>query len=96
MLRNHRRGAIAGAMVSVFFLLTPWRACAEETEPSCEDRLTKKARLIYDGVVEKKQANSDLNELWKEITRDLITKNAIGREEATAAANQAMSCLKKD
>lgn len=95
MLPNQPRCSLVCAVSALLFLQNPMTVFAEETEVSCEDSLSKKARMIYDAVVEKKQVNSDLNELWKEVTRDLITKNAIGREEATPAATQAMSCLSK-
>lgn len=94
MARNFRRCAVCAALTMLALLQGPMIAFAEETETACQDRLSKKARTIYDSVVEKRNANSDLNELWKEVTRDLITNNAIGREEATAAAKQAMTCLK--
>jgi hypothetical protein len=92
MVRNFPRCAVR-AVLTFLALQGPMIAFAEETEIACQDRLSKKARTIYDAVVEKRQGNSDLNELWKEVTRDLITSNAIGREEATSAAKQALTCL---
>jgi hypothetical protein len=50
--------------------------------------------MIYDGVKQKRTAESNLEELWKEVARDLITANLMGREDATAPAEQALSCLK--
>jgi hypothetical protein len=94
MLPNHPRRALVRAVIVLLFLQNPLTVFAEETVASCEGCLSKRVRMSDDQVVEKKQVTSDLNELWKEVTRDMITKNAIGREEATSAATQAMLCLK--
>lgn len=69
---------------------------AEEFSMSCRENLSKKARVIYDKVVERRTADSDLKELWKEISRDLITENKFGREDATGAALEAYSCLERE
>ena len=52
--------------------------------------------MIYDGVIEKKTPNSNLEELWKEVSRDLITANILAREEAAAPTEEALSCLRSD
>jgi len=70
-------------------------AAAEEPDPPCESRLSKKARVIYDLVLEKRDYRTNINELSKEVTRDLITENKIGKEEATVSAEQAFDCLVK-
>jgi len=54
----------------------------------------KKGAMIYDGVKQRRTPESNLEELWKEVARDLITANQMGREDATAPAEQALSCLK--
>jgi len=89
------RGFIAFGIVLVFLHPLP-DAFAEEMEAPCENKLSGKAKRIYDAVIEKKQPNSDLNELWKEVTRDLISNDVIGREEATPLAREALSCLNKE
>lgn len=71
----------------------PLDAAAEEPDPPCESRLTRKARVIYDLVLEKRDHGTNLNELSKEVTRDLITENKISKEEATVSAEQAFDCL---
>jgi hypothetical protein len=65
-----------------------------EQQSNCRDKLSKKGAMIYDGVKQKRTAESNLEELWKEVARDLITANLMGREDATAPAEQALSCLK--
>jgi hypothetical protein len=94
-LITENRGVLAAATL-MFFFQNPSAALPEEAEASCESKLSGKAKLIYDTVIEKKQPNSDLNELWKEVTRDLISKDAIGREEATPLAKEALACLNKE
>jgi hypothetical protein len=69
---------------------------AQEFNMSCRENLLKKARIIYDKVVEQRASASDLKELWKEISRDLITENKFGREDATAPALEAYSCLEQE
>lgn len=71
----------------------PLDAAAEEPDLPCESRLSKKARVIYDLVLEKRDHGTNLNELSKEVTRDLITENKISKEEATVSAEQAFDCL---
>lgn len=66
---------------------------AEEWDLPCEAKLSKKARTIYDIVLEKRGHGSNLNELSKEVTRDLITENKISKEDATVAAKAAQTCL---
>ena len=74
---------------------TSVNAIAEEEQLSnCRDKLSKKGAMIYDGVRQKRTPESNLEELWKEVARDLITANQMGREDATTPAEQALGCLK--
>ena len=66
----------------------------EDNQSNCRAKLSKKGAMIYDGVKQKITPESNLEELWKEVARDLITANLMGREDATAPAEQALSCLK--
>jgi len=50
--------------------------------------------MIYDDVKQKITPDTNLEELWKEVTRDLITANLLAREEASEPAKEALSCLK--
>ena len=61
----------------------------EETGPDAE-----KGAMIFDDVQQKRTAESNLEEVWKEVTRDLITANRLGREEATSPAMEALNCLR--
>ena len=65
-----------------------------DIQSSCRSKLSKKGAMIYDGVQQKRTQESNLEELWKEVARDLITANLMGREEATAPAEQALTCLR--
>ena len=66
----------------------------ENNHSNCRAKLSKKGAMIYDGVKQKRTPESNLEELWKEVARDLITANQMGREDATTPAEQALSCLK--
>ena len=66
----------------------------EDNQSNCRAKLSKKGAMIYDGVKQKRTPESNLEELWKEVARDLITANQMGREDATTPAEQALSCLK--
>jgi hypothetical protein len=66
---------------------------AEEPDLPCEAKLSKKAKMIYDIVLEKKERGEDLKEFSKEVTRDLITENRISKEEATISVKEALNCL---
>lgn len=68
-------------------------AASEEPVLSCEAKLSKNARMIYDIVLEKSEHGSDRKELAKEVTRDLITENRISKEEATVSVKAALNCL---
>lgn len=71
------------------------RAVAAETDThSCRQKLSKKGAMIFDNVQHKRTAGSNLEEIWKEETRDLITANILGREEATNPAMEALNCLR--
>lgn len=50
--------------------------------------------MIFNEVQEKRSVGTNLEEIWKEVTRDLITANLLGREEATSPAMEALSCLR--
>ena len=84
----------------VLFTLTAFCASSvcvvgqEDNQSQCRAKLSKKGVMIYDGVKQKRTSESNLEELWKETARDLITANQMGREDATAAAEQALNCLK--
>lgn len=79
----------------VALLATFGNAFAQENnQPNCRAKLSKKGAMIYDGVKQKRTPESNLEELWKEVARDLITANQMGREDATTPAEQALSCLK--
>ena len=70
-------------------------ALAQEDIPSnCRAKLSKKGAMIYDGVKQKITPDSNMEELWKEVARDLITANLMGREDASEPAKEALSCLK--
>lgn len=66
----------------------------EDIPSGCRAKLSKKSAMIYDSVNQKRTTESNLEDLWKEASRDLITANKLGREEATPAAEQALNCLK--
>ena len=66
------------------------------TVSACRPKLSKKSAMIYDGVIEKKTPNSNLEELWKEVSRNLITANILAREEASAPTEEALNCLRSD
>lgn len=66
----------------------------ENNQSNCRAKLSKKGAMIYDGVKQKRTPESNLEELWKEVARDLITANQMGREDATTPAEQALGCLK--
>jgi len=68
---------------------------ADETG-GCREALSKKARPVYNRVLEKRADGADMRESWKEVTRDLISENLFGREEAMAPAEEAYSCLQKE
>lgn len=80
---------------SIFVSLIGSPAIAQEDDMPCQETLSKKARVIYDRVIEKRVADSNLEELWKEVSRDLITENKFGREDATEPAREAYRCLEK-
>ncbi len=83
-------------LLAAAIVITPSNKClAEEAAPSsCRSKLSKKGAMVYDSVMQKMSPNSILEELWKEVSRDLITADLLGREEATAPSEQALSCLK--
>jgi len=68
-------------------------AATQEIFP-CRQKLSKKGAMIFDDVLQKRTADSSLEEVWKEVTRDLITANRLGREEATTPAMEALNCLR--
>lgn len=68
-------------------------SAAPETYP-CRQKLSKKGAMIFDNVQQKRTVDSNLEEIWKEETRDLITANILGREEATNPAMEALNCLR--
>ena len=91
------RRPYASAMLTVIATLNVANSNAfagEDIQSSCRVKLSKKGAMIYDGVKQKRTPESNLEELWKEVARDLITANQMGREDATAPAEQALSCLK--
>ena len=69
-------------------------AAAKQEEYPCRQKLSKKGAMIFDDVQQKRTAESNLEEIWKEVTRDLITANRLGREEATSPAMEALNCLR--
>jgi hypothetical protein len=71
-------------------------AADDQYDPACGYVLSKQAKAIYRKVVEKGTANNDLKEVTKEVARDLITNNVLGREEATAPAAEALACLENE
>jgi len=68
-------------------------AATQEVFP-CRQKFSKKGAMIFDDVQQKRTAESNLEEVWKEVTRDLITANRLGREEATSPAMEALNCLR--
>lgn len=66
----------------------------DATVNACRPKLSKKSAMIYDGVKQKITPDTNLEELWKEVARDLITANLLAREEASDPAKEALSCLK--
>ena len=83
-------------LLAAAIVITPEsKGLAEEATPtSCRSKLSKKGAMIYDSVMQKMNPNSNLEELWKEVSRDLITADLLSREDATAPSEQALSCLK--
>lgn len=77
-----------------------WATCivpviATETKMfTCRQKLSTKGAMIFDNVQRKRTSDSNLEEIWKEETRDLITANVFGREEATKQALEALNCLR--
>lgn len=67
---------------------------ASQGDFPCRAKLSKKGVIIFDEVQQKRTSDTNLEDLWKEVTRDLITANRIGREEATAPAMEALACLR--
>ena len=64
-------------------------------ESACRAKLSKKGAMIFDDVQQKRKTpDTNLEDIWKEVTRDLITANRLGREDATAPAMEALSCLR--
>lgn len=103
MRLTRRRSAWPGAIFclglcaasATFSIQRYSRAIAAEQETyTCSNRLSKKGKMIFDNVQQKRTADSNLEELWKEETRDLITANILGREEATNPAMEALNCLR--
>ena len=91
------RRPCASAMLTVIAALNVASSNAfaeEDAQSSCRVKLSKKGAMIYDGVKQRRTPDSNLEELWKEVARDLITANQMGREDATAPAEQALNCLK--
>jgi hypothetical protein len=84
-----------GLISASLFVKTGIPVVADEVV-GCREALSKKARPIYDRVLEKRADAADIRELWKEVTRDLISENLFGREEAMAPAEEAYSCLQKE
>jgi len=82
---------IGSIFLSSEFMIT--KSKAEQLQASCKESLSKNARVIHDRVIGKQSDNSDLKELWKEVTRELITENIFGREDATNPAHEAYNCL---
>lgn len=68
---------------------------AQEIDMPCYETLSKKARVVYNKVIEKRVDASDLKELWKEVSRDLITEKKFGREDVTEPAREAYNCLER-
>lgn len=66
---------IGSIFLSLGFIIT--KSKAEQLQASCKDSLSKNARVIHDRVIGKQSDNSDLKELWKEVTRELITENIL-------------------
>lgn len=78
----------------VFLLCVDVHAVAAPSDnDTCRQKLSKKGVMIFDEVQRKLTPTSNLEDTWKEVTRDLITSNTLGREEATAPALEALSCL---
>ncbi len=67
---------------------------AEKDHYPCRDKLSKNGLMIFDEVQQKRTPDSNLEGLWKEVTRDLISGNILGREEATPPAMEALNCLR--
>ena len=90
-----RNGTTYILSIILIFLPISEGLSQEGTDPTCRSKLSKKGAMIYDKVLEKRTANSNLEELLKEVSRDFITEEILGREEAAGPAQQALSCLKK-
>lgn len=67
---------------------------AEQARHQCREKLSKKGMMIFDEVQHKRTSASNLDSIWKEVVRDLISANILGREEATAPAIEALNCLR--
>jgi hypothetical protein len=82
--------------VPAIFLFCPVgdSLAASQDDSPCRAKLSKKGVMIFDEVQQKRTSDTNLEDLWKEVTRDLITANRLGREEATAPAMEALACLR--
>ncbi len=85
---------IFALMVAILVSQVSTATSQEEKQSGCRARLSKKSAMMYDSVNQKRTAEPNFEEIWKEASRDLITANKLGREEATPAAEQALNCLK--
>lgn len=98
LLRFHRQLAIPAMLVLFSVGSSAADPGSSAAEPSndlpCRARLSKKGAMIFDDVQKKRTPDTNLEVLWKEVTRDLITANRLGREEATAPAIEALNCLR--
>ena len=83
------------ALCAVTLALIDGQAVADshDTYP-CRQKLSRNGGMIFDNVQQKRSSDSNLEEIWKEVTRDLITANILGREEATVPAMEALNCLR--
>lgn len=85
-------------LVATFAVTFMYPACgaiaATQEKYPCRQKLSKKGAMIFNEVQEKRSVGTNLEEIWKEVTRDLITANLLGREEATSPAMEALSCLR--
>lgn len=78
---------------SCFIASAVGTAGGDPLDPDCRERLSKQAKMIYDKSLENKANDGILAEFVKEVARDLITDNALGREQATDPTLAALACL---
>jgi len=92
VFRRLFRGMAVAAMLLLYPVVESF--ADSQVELPCRSKLSKKGVMIFDEVQQKRTSYTNLEDLWKEVTRDLITANRLGREEATGPAMEALSCLR--